>query len=180
MKKLSMIGIAASLMLSGAMAANAVEDSSAGRVVDDSAITTKVKAALVGEKDVSALKVHVKTYEGTVQLNGRVETAEQKAAAEAAASKVEGVKAVKNNLTVGESHHSAGKMMDDTAITTKVKAAFAGSPVVKATQIGVKTRGGVVTLSGFADTAESKAEAERLAGEVAHVSKVKNNVEVRH
>ncbi len=178
MKKLSMIGIAASLMLGGAMAANA-EDSSAGRVVDDSAITTKVKAALVGENDVSALKVHVKTYEGTVQLNGRVETAEQKAAAEAAASKVEGVKSVKNNLSVGEYHHGAGKMMDDTAITTKVKAAFAGSPVVKATQIGVTTKGGVVTLSGFADTAESKAEAERLAGEVSHVHKVANNVEVR-
>ena len=178
MKKLSMIGIAASLMLGGAMAANAAE-SSAGRVVDDAAITTKVKAALVGEKDVNALKVHVKTYDGTVQLNGRVETADQKANAEAAASKVEGVKSVKNNLTVGEYHHGAGKMMDDTAITAKVKAAFAGSPVVKATQIGVTTKGGVVTLSGFADTAESKAEAERLAGEVSHVSKVKNTVEVR-
>jgi osmotically-inducible protein OsmY len=178
MKKLKLLGFAP-LLLAGVMMSAHADESTAGRVVDDSTITTKVKAALVGDTDVSALKVHVKTYKGTVQLNGQVETAEEKAAAEERASKVEGVVEVKNNLTVGETHHTAGKMMNDTEITTKVKAAFVGSPVVKASQINVTTKGGVVTLAGFADTAEAKTEAERLAGQVENVQRIANNVQVR-
>jgi hyperosmotically inducible periplasmic protein len=179
MRKITTVGLMAALMLGPlSLAANAAE-SSAGRMLDDSTITTKVKAALASDSNVSALKVHVKTYEGTVQLNGNVASVQEKSAAEAAAAKVEGVKEVQNNLEVGKSSRSAGSAVDDTAITAKVKAAFAGSPAVKATQIGVRTRNGVVTLSGFADSAESKMEAERLAHEVTNVTSVENDVEVR-
>ncbi len=179
MKKFPLSAMTAILVLGGAGLAAGAADSSAGRVLDDSTITAKVKSALVSEKDVSAMKVHVKTYEGTVQLNGHVDTSGQKMAAESAASKVEGVKQVQNNLTVGEHERSAGQAIDDTAITAKVKAAFAESAAVKASQVSVHTRGGVVTLSGFADSLDSKAEAERLAGEVSNVKRVENDVQVR-
>jgi hyperosmotically inducible periplasmic protein len=178
MKIATTLGLMAMLMAGAALSATAAE-SSAGRVLDDTAITTKVKAALASDANVSALKVHVKTYNGTVQLNGHVGSVDEKAAAETVASKVEGVKDVKNNLEVGKEGRSAGSALDDTAITAKVKAAFAGSPAVKASQIGVKTRNGVVTLSGFADSSASKMEAERLAQEVKNVTSVENNVEVR-
>lgn len=179
MNKTIIAGMLTAMFLVGG-AASAAEQSTAARVIDDSAITTKVKAALVEDKDVHALKVHVKTYKGQVQLNGYVETDEQKQSAEAVASKVEGVTSVQNNLKVGKVHHSLGKAIDDTAITTKVKAAFAGSSAVKATQINVDTKGGVVTLSGFADNAAEKSEAERLAHQVKHVHRVVNNIELRN
>ena len=140
MNKKSIISgiIPAVILACGVMSASA--ESTAGRVIDDSTITAKVKAALMDEKDVSSMKVHVKTYKGQVQLNGHVDTADQKTAAEAAASKVDGVKSVQNNLEVGPVKHSMGRAMDDTAITTKVEAALAGSPVVKASQISVTMR----------------------------------------
>jgi len=169
----------AAILLAGAMLSANAAESTPGRVIDDTEITTKVKAALVEVQDVSSLTVHVKTYKGQVQLNGHVESQGQKAAVGAAAAEVEGVVAVKNNLIIGKMHRTAGKMIDDTAVTTKVKAAFVGSPVVKATQISVSTKGGIVTLAGFADSAESKSEAERLANQVADVHRVVNNVQLR-
>lgn len=73
---------------------------SSGEYVDDAAITTKVKAALVKDPIVSALDVHVKTYKGMVQLSGFVDSADQKALAENVARSVAGVNSVKNGLLV--------------------------------------------------------------------------------
>ena len=73
---------------------------STGEYVDDSAITAKVKAALVKDPIVSALAVSVKTYKGVVQLSGFVDTADQKAQAENVARGVNGVSSVNNGLIV--------------------------------------------------------------------------------
>ena len=73
---------------------------STGEYVDDAAITTKVKTALVRDKTVSALDVGVDTFKGVVQLSGFVNTPEQKARAEADAASVPGVRSVKNNISV--------------------------------------------------------------------------------
>jgi len=73
---------------------------STGEYVDDSAITTKVKTALVEDDTVKAREVKVTTYRGAVQLSGFVDTAAQKAQAEVVASRVPGVRSVQNNITV--------------------------------------------------------------------------------
>ena len=44
--------------------------SSAGEQVDDSVITSKVKAAFVEDKAVSTMNINVETFKGTVQLSG--------------------------------------------------------------------------------------------------------------
>ena len=67
---------------------------------DDATTTTKVKAAFVKDPVVSAMDVKVDTFKGTVQLSGFVDTAEQKSRAEQIAAGVNGVAAVKNNITV--------------------------------------------------------------------------------
>jgi hyperosmotically inducible periplasmic protein len=71
-----------------------------GRVASDTTITTKVKANLVKEEGFKGLHVSVKTYKGVVQLSGFVESETQIARAEEIAKSVEGVKSVKNGLTV--------------------------------------------------------------------------------
>lgn len=73
---------------------------STGEYVDDAAITTKVKTALVRDEIVSAMQVDVTTFKGNVQLSGFVDTAEQKSRAEQLAAGVEGVTDVTNNITV--------------------------------------------------------------------------------
>ncbi len=49
-------------------------------------------------------------------------------------------------------HESTGGYVDDSAITTKVKAAIFGDPALKVMQINVETFKGVVQLSGFVDS----------------------------
>ncbi len=73
---------------------------STGEYIDDSSITTKVKTALLGEKQVSSGSISVETFKGAVQLSGFVANAEQVTRAGEVASKVEGVKVVHNNLIV--------------------------------------------------------------------------------
>lgn len=74
---------------------------------------------------------------------------------------------------------STGELVDDSAITLKVKAAFVNDPVVRARDVKVETFKGVVQLSGFVDTAEEKAQASRLAASVKGVTDVKNSIAVK-
>lgn len=73
---------------------------STGEFVDDASITAKVKTALVQDAVVSAFDVGVDTYKGTVQLNGFVDTAEQRSRAGEVARGVAGVTDVQNRLAV--------------------------------------------------------------------------------
>ena len=71
-----------------------------GAYVDDSAITTAVKARFVDTKDVDASSIGVETLNGTVMLSGFAKSSTEKASAETMTWKVNGVKAVKNQITV--------------------------------------------------------------------------------
>ncbi|WP_414661591.1 BON domain-containing protein [Horticoccus sp. 23ND18S-11] len=73
---------------------------STGEYIDDATVTAKVKAAFVKDPLVSAMDVKVETFKGTVQLSGFVDTADQKAKAEAIAAGVTGVTSVRNNITL--------------------------------------------------------------------------------
>jgi len=71
-----------------------------GAYVDDAAITTAVKARFVDNKDVDALSIKVETLNGTVMLSGFAKNVAEKNAAESVTRKVDGVKFVKNEITV--------------------------------------------------------------------------------
>jgi len=73
---------------------------SAGTNVDDATITASVKSKLVGDKPANLTRVDVDTNNGTVYLNGTVETPDQKTRAEQLAWQAKGVKSVVNNLQV--------------------------------------------------------------------------------
>jgi len=69
-----------------------------GAYMDDSAITTAVKARFVDNKEVDASAISVETLNGTVMLSGFAKNATEKSTAETLTWKVEGVKAVKNQI----------------------------------------------------------------------------------
>jgi hyperosmotically inducible periplasmic protein len=79
---------------------------------------------------------------------------------------------------LGEQGTKAGVAIDDTEITTKVKAAIFAEPGLKTLQISVDTVKGVVTLSGSVDSLPSSNRAKELAGVVAGVNKVENRLVV--
>jgi osmotically-inducible protein OsmY len=72
-----------------------------------------------------------------------------------------------------------GEYIDDSLITSKVKAAFAADPAVKATQVKVETFKGTVQLSGFVDSRESAEKAVEIARGVKGVKSVKNDTVIR-
>lgn len=74
---------------------------------------------------------------------------------------------------------AVGRVIDDSVITGKVKAALIADSVTKAHQIKVETRQGEVLLSGFVDSREARSRAAELAREVEGVHAVKNSLEVR-
>lgn len=93
----SSILLAALLVVSGC---TSMTGQTAGQYVDDTTITTEVKAKLVGEKAANFTRIDVDTTNQVVSLNGIVESADQKAKAEQIARQVSGVKSVKNNLQI--------------------------------------------------------------------------------
>ena len=94
-----LISAALALLLSVA-GCTSMTGQSAGEYVDDSTITSSVKAKLVGEKAANLTRIDVDTTNRTVSLNGVVESPEQKRRAEQLASEVSGVRKVDNNLQI--------------------------------------------------------------------------------
>jgi osmotically-inducible protein OsmY len=72
-----------------------------------------------------------------------------------------------------------GEYIDDALITTKVKAALAADPAVKATEVNVETFKGAVQLSGFVSSQEAIGKAIELARGVEGVRAVRNNMVVK-
>lgn len=89
------------------------------------------------------------------------------------------VLATTTGCAVVRGQESVGAYIDDTAITTAVKARFAQSEVVDTVAISVETLKGAVMLSGFAKSQAEKVAAEALAWRVNGVKEVKNQISVR-
>jgi hyperosmotically inducible protein len=93
----TVIGLGAAPLISQADTAPATK-SEAGQYVSDSAITAKVKSALLAEKGLKSTDISVETQNGVVQLSGFVVSSAQTDQAVDVAKHVKGVKDVKNDL----------------------------------------------------------------------------------
>jgi hyperosmotically inducible protein len=76
------------------------------------------------------------------------------------------------------SSESVGQHISDGTVTTKVKAALMTAKDVKSTHIHVKTRRGIVWLTGTVPTSDEKTRAEEVTAGVTGVHKVKNHLKV--
>jgi hyperosmotically inducible periplasmic protein len=92
--------VAAVVMLTAAGCAVTRNQETVGAYVDDTAITTAVKARFVENKEVAASSISVETLNGTVLLSGFAKNATERDTAEVLAMKVNGVKMVKNEIAV--------------------------------------------------------------------------------
>lgn len=71
-----------------------------GAVVDDTTITSKVKAKLLDDPMTKGLSIYVDTFEGNVTLTGAVASQEERRRAIELARSVAGVKTVKDTLNI--------------------------------------------------------------------------------
>lgn len=76
-------------------------------------------------------------------------------------------------------HEGTGEYIDDSVITTKVKAAILEEPSLKSSEINVETFKGVVQLSGFVNSRSDINKAVEVARRINGVKSVKNDMRVK-
>lgn len=145
--------------------------------VPDSWITTKAKLALMTSKDVSATAINVDTVDGVVTLHGKVESAAEKAKAEAEVRKLDGVREVRNLLQVVPATRKETVKASDNEIKDRVQKALKDAPELKDSSITVQSvNKGVVLLAGKANSVNDHLEAVSIARGVPGVQKVESEV----
>ncbi|MGR9014697.1 MAG: BON domain-containing protein [Gammaproteobacteria bacterium] len=80
--------------------AGGAKHESTGEYLDDSVLTTKVKATILGDSRLKLLQINVETYKGVVQLSGFVDSEAAATRAVELTRKINGVKSVNNSLIV--------------------------------------------------------------------------------
>ena len=154
--------------------------------VDDVLVTTQIEARYFTTPEVKAGTIDVSTSGGVVTLTGEVKSDAAKQQALAVARQVEGVRDVRDQLTVatptaatsgtaaspeprpGETSGKAaaakpGEPAGAAWTTTKIQARYFADPDVKGRNIDVTTRDGVVTLSGRVETEAQRVKAVQIA-----------------
>ena len=75
-----MVALALTGLLAGPIvtSSNSAKSQSMGEYIDDATVSTKVRAQLIGDKDLNVFQIDVETSKGVVQLSGFVNSAEAK------------------------------------------------------------------------------------------------------
>jgi osmotically-inducible protein OsmY len=167
----------------------------------DELITTRVKAALLYHRNVSAM-TEVTTKDGMVVLEGEANSQAQKDLTTEHVKDVEGVKGVENKMvvakaagtsekkTLGEKVETAGEKLggkievavdaiDDASITALVKTTLVFHRSTSAHRTRVKTKDGRVTLTGTARNSAEKDLVTKYTEDVQGVTSVVNNITVK-
>ena len=92
--------LAAAVLAGGVACAPTQTRESTGEVIDDTAVTARVKTALINAPGVKSTAINVETFRGTVSLSGFVDSEEMAQKAVSTAQKVGGVRSVKNDMRV--------------------------------------------------------------------------------
>jgi hyperosmotically inducible protein len=152
---------------------------SVGTEIDDSVVTSSVKAALLADADIKSFDFKVETRKGEVLLSGFVDNQAQLDRATSAAHAVSGVKSVQNNVILKTAPTTIGNKLDAGIITSKVKAALLGDAKVKSFDIAVVTRKDEVLLTGFVDNREQMDRAIEIARSIEGVRSVSNEMSIK-
>jgi Predicted periplasmic or secreted lipoprotein len=148
-----------------------------GAAQPDAWITTKVKLTLLTTEGVSGTAIHVDSILGKVTLHGKVRSAEEKANAEAAAQKIEGVQEVRNLLQVVSPQREKAVQLSDDALKQRVEKALQADSSLKDSSISVKSvNKSVVLLAGTAKTLSAHLRAVETVAGVPGVERVASEI----
>lgn len=147
----------------------------------DAWLVTKVKTTLLFHRSVSTAKTEVDVKDGIVTLRGTADNQAQKDLTTEYAMDVDGVKEVKNEMSVKKSpknKRTAGEKIDDASVTAQVKMTLLYHRSTSAINTKVETKRGVVTLTGKANSVAEFNLATKLVNDVRGVKSVKNLMSV--
>ena len=148
----------------------------------DKWIGRKVKLTLLFHRNVNAGKTTVEVNDGVVTLTGVAASMAQKDLTAEYANDIEGVKEVKNEMTVAGTaepeDRTMSEKMDDASITAQVKTALLTHRSTSAVKTKVVTVDGQVTLTGVAKNAAEKALVSKLVTDIRGVVGVNNEMTV--
>lgn len=149
--------------------------------MSDAWLSTKVKTALLFNRNVSAM-TEVDARDGIIILKGEADNQAQKDLTTEYTKDVEGVKDVKNEMSVAKSAKAArtvGDKIDDASITALVKMTLLYHRSTSGIETSVTTKDGVVTLTGKASNAAELDLATKLASDVNGVLSVNNQMTIK-
>lgn len=145
-------------------------------------IGRRVTVALQFHRNVNAGRIAVEVQDGIVTLKGEAASVAQKELSAEYTRDIEGVKAVKNEMTVapalGPAERTVYSPLDDASVTAQVRTALRTHRLTRAGNTRVTTRNGEVTLTGIARSAAEKALAAELVKDIWGVVSVKNQITV--
>jgi osmotically-inducible protein OsmY len=145
-------------------------------------VSMKVKTALVFHRNVNAHKTEVYVKDGIVTLKGEASSPSQRDLTTEFAKDVEGVKSVKNEMTVATNpekpDQTMGESIDDASITAQVKMTLLSHRSTGVLRTKVETNDGVVTLGGKARNSAEKDLVTKLVSDVHGVKSVVNNMTI--
>ncbi len=148
----------------------------------DTWLSMKVKSALLFHRNVSASGTEVYLKEGNVTLKGEAANLAQKDLTTEYAKDVDGVKSVKNEMTIAttapKSEQTMGEKIDDASITAQVKGSLLSHRSTSVLNTKVSTSDGVVTLGGTAKNDAEKALVTKLVTDINGVKSVVNNMTI--
>jgi hyperosmotically inducible protein len=161
---------------------DAIKTESKNGVVTLTGTVTKVKTTLLFHRNVRATKTDVNVRDGVVILSGEASSQAQKELTTEYAKDVEGVKEVKNEMTIAsapaKSEETMGEKIDDASITAQVKSSLLAHRSTSAIKTKVQTTDGVVTVSGIAKNEAEKGLVAKLATDINGVTSVINNMTI--
>ncbi|NTV15223.1 MAG: BON domain-containing protein [Desulfobulbaceae bacterium] len=147
----------------------------------DAWLVDKVKVTLLFHRSVRATKTEVEVKDGVATLRGEASSQAQKELTTEYAKDVDGIKDVKNEMTVAKTpgeKQSVGEKIDDASITAQVKMTLLFHRSTSALSTKVETKDGVVTLFGKANNAAEMKLATKLANDVQGVKDVNNRMTI--
>jgi hyperosmotically inducible protein len=151
-----------------------------GTEIDDSLLTTRVKAALLDNIDIKSFDLKVETRKGDVMLSGFVDNQAQIDHALAIARSVPGVVTVSNGVNLKGAPTTIGTKIDDTVITAQIKAAQMADDSIKSADIAAVTRDGIVQLGGFVNNQPQIDRALAVAGSIKGVIRINNEMRIKN
>jgi hyperosmotically inducible protein len=148
----------------------------------DAWLGVKVKSNLLFHRNVRATKTDVNVTDGVAILSGEASSQAQKELTTEYAQDVEGIKSVKNEMTIAKSpvkaEQSVSEKIDDASVTAQVKTALSTHRSTSSIKAKVETRDGEVTLTGIAKNAAEKSLVSKLVADIQGVTSVKNQMTV--
>jgi len=150
----------------------------------DGWMALKIRSRLLVKANVSATNTKVSAHDGNVTLSGTADTVAQKELTEVYAKDIDGVKSVKNDITVNEAaagpSTTVGEKIDDASITSQVKFALVSHKSTSALKTKVVTTEGVVRVTGDASSDAEKDLVTKLATGVRGTKSVINDMTVKN